>query len=138
MNTGSVPGAKPGETGSYINGEATTITENNVVIQDTTTTGQMLLPTAANDRPIGIVAGDVAAGKLGLVVRSGYYWAVAQAAIARGARLIADGTTPGRVITAPTTPGTIENLVGYAETPAAAAGDLIIVRLQIQEVAIET
>lgn len=138
MNTGSVPGAKPGETGSYVNGEASTISENNVVMQDTSATGQMLLPTGANARPLGICAGDVAAGKLGLVIRSGYYWAIAQAAIAVGARLIADGTTPGRVITDPATAGTIRQVLGYAETPAAAAGDLIIVRLQIQELGIET
>ncbi len=133
MNTGRPPGAKMDASGSYQNAEASQVSEFVVVVQDTSETGSFKLPTGANERPLGILAGDTAAGKMGLVVRAGYYWAVAQAAIAVGARLVIQGTT-GKVITDPATSTTVSQVVGYAETAASADGDQIIVRLQIGEV----
>jgi hypothetical protein len=137
MNTGASPGAKPELTGSYLNNESSDMAAFIAVVQDTSGPGLMKLPTGANERPLGLLLGAVEAGKMGTVVRSGYYWAIAQAAIAIGARLVIQGVT-GKLITDPATAGTIRQVVGYAETVAAADGDQFIVRLEISEVTIET
>lgn len=68
-----------------------------------------------------------------LVAHVGVCWAVAQAAIAAGAYVKPDVTTPGRVLTAAVTTdvaaGDTGKIIGIAIDAAAIAGDLIRVQL---------
>lgn len=127
----NTPGARPGETASY-KANGSDINALACVVQDTSGKGLMSLPAGANATPLGILTRKVVDGEAGSVVRTGYYWAKASAAIAIGARvIIAD--TAGQLVTDPKTTTTTSQVVGYAETAAAAAGDEFVVRLQIQE-----
>jgi len=66
-----------------------------------------------------------------LVVCTGVYWAVAQAAIAAAAYVRPDTTTAGRVLTA-TTVADAGKILGLAIDAAAIAGDKIRIQLALQ------
>jgi len=132
----NTPGARPENTASY-KASGSAIAALVCVMQDTSAKGLMKLPTGANVLPLGILTRAVLEGETGAVVRSGYYWALANTAagvtpIAIGdAVIIAD--IAGQLGKDPKTTTTTSMVVGYAETVAAADGDEFIVRLQIHE-----
>lgn len=125
-------GSKPGQTQSYLTAVAMDL--GMAVVQDTTAEGAAKMPTGANERPLGLVLAKAEANKLVTLVQGGYYWAKAGAPIvAVGTKVIIGGVN-GRVITDPETSGVISHVVGFAEMVAAADGDQIIVRIDMQDI----
>lgn len=132
----NTPGARPGDTASY-KASGSAINALICVAQDTSAKGLMKLPAAANAVPLGLLTRKVLEGEAGAVVRSGYYWALAYTNAGGTPIVIGDaviiGDTAGQLGKDPKTTTTTSQVVGYAESAAAADGDEFIVRLQIHE-----
>jgi len=93
------------------------------VMAGTDTDKQAKLPTGAGVRAVGIVlVGADAAGKPISIANHGRIKAIADAAIAVGDLLIVGGTD-GHIAPAAPSQGANANIVGIAETSAAADGD---------------
>jgi len=129
----STPGPRVEQTAPYINNASATVPRYTTVIQDTSDEGLFKLPTAANERPLGVTEYETEEGENGSIVREGYWWAIAAAAISIGDTVVINGTA-GKVKTDPATSTTVSHQLGVAETAAGADGDHIIVRLRIQSV----
>jgi len=122
-------------TQTFVNGEASsTISQYRVAILDTTTEGQVKLPSGANsvEKIAGVTEADISATRAGSLVIAGIAYCTAAAAISIGDVLvIAD--TAGRV--RPKASGATAQglaIVGVALGTATTSGDQLPVMLEIR------
>jgi len=108
-----------------------------LIMQKNTTADQVALATAATQVLTGILQNKpAAAGRAATVQVAGIAKVVAGAAVTVGDVLTTDGA--GKAITFVPTAATVEWVIGFAMTAAAAANEVIEVLLLIQTVSTET